>query len=73
MNFIHYKNAIENLYGSLWLIYFTRIPYQIRRINWSKINSYFKSHQALFNKYSSTIISLGCFSLLYAAKGKNKS
>jgi len=34
-------NVIRNLCGSLWLTYFTIIPYQTKKINWQKINSYF--------------------------------
>ena len=33
--------VIGNLCSSLWVTYFTRIPCQTRRINWSEINSYF--------------------------------
>jgi hypothetical protein len=53
-------NAIENLCRNLWLTYLTRILYQIRRIKWSKINSYITKHQAcvqqgFFNNYFSWI------------------
>jgi len=34
-------NVIGNLCGRIWVTYFTKIPYQTRRINWSKIISYF--------------------------------
>jgi len=63
-------NAIENLCRNLWLTYLTRILYQIRKIKWSKINSYITEHQAyvqhgFFNNYFSWY-----FSILYVAKSE---
>jgi hypothetical protein len=53
-------NAIENICGSLWLAYFTRIQYQIRRNNWLEIKFYFTRYQAFvqqwfFNNYFSWV------------------
>jgi hypothetical protein len=39
-------NAIDNSYVSSWLTYFTRISYQIRKINWLELNCHFTRHQA---------------------------
>jgi hypothetical protein len=52
------------------LLFFTRISYQIRRINWLEINSYLQDIRLLFSKDFSTIISLEYFLLSYTAKGE---
>jgi hypothetical protein len=53
-------NANGNLCDSLWITYFTRFPYQIKRINWLEINSYFTRYQTFiqqgfFNNYLSWV------------------
>ena len=51
---------METYVTAFWITYFTRFPYQIKRINWLEINSYFTRYQTFiqqgfFNNYLSWV------------------